>query len=160
MAAKANVALSTVRDFEKGRRVPIDNNIVAMEKALAEAGVFPVVQEGEPAGIRFSPRIKERDTYLPTLQLLSEAEDGFLTTSDLIRGLEHHFAPSGEDAEILEGRADTRFSQIVRNLVSHRDNPGNLIKEGWADYSKTRRGLRITQEGRRHLAVEMERQKT
>ena len=29
------------------------------------------------------------------------------------------FNPTGEDAEILQGRNDDKFSQIVRNLVSH-----------------------------------------
>lgn len=156
LAAAAKVALSTVRDFEKGRRVPIVNNIEAIQAVLAKAGVTPFSAEGEPGGIRYRPRIRERDTYLPILRLLSEAQDGFMPTSDLIRELERHFAPSGQDAEILAGRSDTRFSQIVRNVVSHRDTPGNLIEEGWAEYEKGKRGLRITQAGREHLAAEME----
>jgi transcriptional regulator with XRE-family HTH domain len=39
LAKKAGVSLSTVRDFEKGRRRPIANNIKAIEAALAEAGI-------------------------------------------------------------------------------------------------------------------------
>src|SRR5262245_168272 len=45
--------------------------------------------------------------------------DGSMKTADLIHALENWFAPRGEDAEILAGRSDTRFSQIVRNVVSH-----------------------------------------
>jgi len=39
LAKKAGVSLSTVRDFEKGRRRPIANNIKALESALAVAGI-------------------------------------------------------------------------------------------------------------------------
>jgi DNA-binding transcriptional regulator YiaG len=42
LAKAASVSLSTVRDFEKGRRVPIANNLNAMRKALEVRGViFP-----------------------------------------------------------------------------------------------------------------------
>jgi ribosome-binding protein aMBF1 (putative translation factor) len=39
LAAKASVSLSTVRDFEKGRRVPIANNLTAMKAALESGGI-------------------------------------------------------------------------------------------------------------------------
>jgi predicted transcriptional regulator len=39
LAKAASVSLSTVRDFEKGRRAPIANNMNAMVRALAEAGI-------------------------------------------------------------------------------------------------------------------------
>ena len=41
---------------------------------------------------------------------------GTITTSDLIKSLIKVLDPQGEDAEILFGRKDTRFSQKVRNL--------------------------------------------
>lgn len=53
LAKRAHVALSTVRDFEKGRRVPIKNNIEAMRAALESAGVIMVFEDGgKAAGIR------------------------------------------------------------------------------------------------------------
>lgn len=39
LASAAKVSLSTVRDFEKGRRVPIANNLGAMRVALENQGV-------------------------------------------------------------------------------------------------------------------------
>lgn len=39
LAKRASVALSTVRDFEKGRRTPIANNLEAIRRVLAEAGI-------------------------------------------------------------------------------------------------------------------------
>jgi hypothetical protein len=80
--------------------------------------------------------------------------DGFAETSDLIRHLEKAFRPSGEDAEILDGRSDTKFSQKVRNLVSHRNGPNGIVRLGLAEYDKLRKGLKITPRGRRYIGAE------
>jgi DNA-binding transcriptional regulator YiaG len=55
LAAAASVSLSTVRDFEKGRRVPIGNNLNAMITALhakgitfQENGIFGPAKEASP----------------------------------------------------------------------------------------------------------------
>lgn len=93
-----------------------------------------------------NPRISERELILPTLRLLSEDTRGWLATSDLISRLTRLFAPSGLDAEILEGRNDTYFSQKVRNMISHRDQPSSFINRGLAHYE--RGGLKISSLGR------------
>lgn len=92
------------------------------------------------------PRISERELVLPTLRLLDNDKRGWMGTSDIIARLTELFAPSGQDAELLERRGDTYFSQKVRNMISHRDQPSSFIHKGLAHYE--RHGLRISDEGR------------
>ena len=62
-------------------------------------------------------RITEPDLILPALYVIHNQPG--ITTGELIVELRSIFNPTGEDAEILQGRNDDKFSQIVRNLVSH-----------------------------------------
>lgn len=62
-------------------------------------------------------RISEIEIVPVALEVI-EQNPG-ITTSQLIMELTAIFNPQGEDAEILEGRNDTKFSQKVRNLKSH-----------------------------------------
>jgi hypothetical protein len=93
-----------------------------------------------------TPRISERELVVPTLRLLDDGDSGWMATSKLIARLTELFAPSGQDAEILEGRSDTYFSQKVRNMISHRDQSSSFIHNGLAHYE--REGLRISSQGR------------
>ena len=52
LANAASVSLSTVRDFEKGRRVPIANNLGAMETALRAKGA-QFLDDGQTSGVSF-----------------------------------------------------------------------------------------------------------
>ncbi|MDE2334684.1 MAG: helix-turn-helix transcriptional regulator [Rhodospirillales bacterium] len=51
LAVRAKVALSTVRDFEKGRRTPIANNLDALRRAINAAGIQMLEVDGKPVGI-------------------------------------------------------------------------------------------------------------
>lgn len=93
-------------------------------------------------------RISERDLVVPALEIMDGRPDGCVSTSDLIQELEDLFSPGGRDAEILEGRSDTYFSQKVRNMISHRHSPSSFIYKGYAEYDEDCRGLRITDKGR------------
>jgi ribosome-binding protein aMBF1 (putative translation factor) len=56
LAKRASVSLSTVRDFEKGRRLPIANNRAAIERVLNAAGIRMVERDGEAAGIEIEAK--------------------------------------------------------------------------------------------------------
>ena len=52
LSKRAQVSLSTVRDFEKGRRVPISNNLAAIRRAFEVEGIHLLEDtEGNATGI-------------------------------------------------------------------------------------------------------------
>ena len=56
LAKRANVSLSTVRDYEKGRHIPIAITLAAMRGAIESGGIQPTFAEDgvTPIGIRAS----------------------------------------------------------------------------------------------------------
>lgn len=99
---------------------------------------------------RMGARIRERDIRIPALEIMASQNNGYISTSDLIAELEKHFKPDGEDAEILDNRNDTKFSQIVRNIKSHKNTRTNIFARGYAE--EVGDGIRITDVGRSYLA--------
>lgn len=95
-------------------------------------------------------RITEQDLVLPALLLMSMQPDGCISTTQLICELETLMKPTGIDMEILAGRQDTRFSQIVRNLKSH----STFEKYGYAE--NIDQGFRITPIGKRLVEAKQE----
>lgn len=52
LAALSNLSESSIRDFEKGRRVPSINNLNAIRRALEDAGVIFIQENGAGPGVR------------------------------------------------------------------------------------------------------------
>jgi len=97
------------------------------------------------------PRIiKESELAIPALRAASRRKNGHISTSDLIKELGAELEPEGHDAEILEGRQDTHFSQKVRNLISHRTGASSMFSKGYAIYNQD--GIEITDAGKAFLA--------
>jgi transcriptional regulator with XRE-family HTH domain len=64
LAKASNLSESTVRDFEKGRRIPSINNLAAVERALESAGVIfqadkEMVSGGPGVRLKEGPLAKE-----------------------------------------------------------------------------------------------------
>lgn len=55
LAGKAGVSLSTVRDFEKRRRMPMRNNLLAIRHVLEQAGVTFEFSDDLAIGMRGGP---------------------------------------------------------------------------------------------------------
>jgi DNA-binding transcriptional regulator YiaG len=55
LAAAAKVGLSTLRDFETGKRVPIANNLAAIEAVLKAGGIEFLSDENGTLGIKHHP---------------------------------------------------------------------------------------------------------
>jgi transcriptional regulator with XRE-family HTH domain len=49
LAKRAGVGVSTVQDFERGLRLPIANNIAAIRRAIEDAGISLLFDEGGSA---------------------------------------------------------------------------------------------------------------
>ena len=59
LSKRANIGLSTIRQFENGIRTPITNNMLAMRRAFEQAGI---TLTDEPAGIVYAGTSASSDT--------------------------------------------------------------------------------------------------
>lgn len=69
-----------------------------------------------------SKTYSEKDLIIPALKIINESskDNGVgITISELIEKLREDLKPTGEDLTILQYRNDDKFSQKVRNLISH-----------------------------------------
>lgn len=94
-------------------------------------------------------RISEPYLVLPALYIIKKYPN--INTSELLHELRELLHPSGEDIEILHNRADDKFSQIVRNLVSHHTLDGRLqyTTQGKDEFGQTTH--KITMNGLEYL---------
>ncbi|WP_370677377.1 DNA damage-inducible protein D [Pleomorphomonas sp. PLEO] len=87
-----------------------------------------------------------KDLWKFALLVMALRTDGVISTSDLIAELPNYIHVPDGSQEALTGRNDNKFSQIVRNLKSHKTAKTNFIFQGYAE--DTKGGFRITAKGR------------
>ena len=90
-----------------------------------------------------SKRISENELIIPALFEMNKRKNGYISTSELIKNLRDRLTPTGEDIQQLTNRKDDKFSQKVRNLVSH----DTLTELGFAIYKDS--GFIISDKGRK-----------
>jgi hypothetical protein len=87
-----------------------------------------------------------RDLWKYALLVIATRPSGEMSTSDLLHELPEYIQIPPEASEGLAGRLDTKFSQLVRNLKSHKTTKTNFIYQGFAE--DIAGGFRITAKGR------------
>ena len=75
-------------------------------------------------------RVGEADISADVLAIIDAEPNREITTTKLVAEMRKRIPLGPGDQAILDGRKDDRFSQIVRNIKSHQDQPGNLVYEG------------------------------
>lgn len=111
--------------------------------------IAPEVRIAQPlAGPNLNDPVEidlRRDLWKYALLIMSVCPNGEISTSDLIERIPGYVRLSGEQMSANASRKDSKFSQIVRNLKSHKSTKTNFIFQGFAD--DIRGGFKITPKG-------------
>jgi hypothetical protein len=95
-------------------------------------------------------RVTEAEIGEAVLAICAAAATGECSIADLKTEIPNHIDLSAEDRVQSTTRPNEEmWEQQVRNLISHRATAGNIICEGYADY--TGNAIRITDAGRQYL---------
>ncbi|MBB6427036.1 DNA damage-inducible protein D [Sphingopyxis sp. JAI128] len=85
------------------------------------------------------------DLWKYALLIMSVRPNGEISTTDLINEMPNYVNLSEEHTAANASRKDSKFSQLVRNLKSHKTAKTNLIYQGYAE--DIRGGFKITPKG-------------
>ncbi len=97
-------------------------------------------------------RATEADIAIASLRIAAAQPNGIATYSRLKREIPNLIKLSTEDREQSVTRPNEElWEQLIRNIKSHSETPGNIICEGYATHVP-RVGYQITDAGRRYLA--------
>ena len=95
-------------------------------------------------------RVTEVEIGQAVLEICANTATGECSIADLKSEIPNYVDLSADDRVQSTTRPNEEiWEQQVRNLISHRTTAGNIICEGYADY--TGNAIRITDAGRKHL---------
>ncbi len=100
----------------------------------------PEPKASEPVEINL-----REDLWEYALLITSVRQNGEISTSDLIAAMPSYIHLSDDHTAVNASRKDSKFSQIVRNLKSHKTSKTNFIYQGYAEDIPG--GFRITDKG-------------
>lgn len=118
--------------------------IMGKTTALPDGAPLPLVEE-QPREVNL-----RLDLWKYALLVMATRDNGQISTKDLIEELPKYIRVPDGDQDILAGRKDSKFFQLVRNLKSHKTSSTNFIYQGYADavpdgFKITARGLTFVQ---------------
>lgn len=64
--------------------------------------------------------LSENQLIVPALLAMLNSPNGSIQTTDLINAISQQFVLDGQDLSPLQNRNDEKYTQIVRNLKSHK----------------------------------------
>jgi len=134
-------------------RLPIAPDVKKLQRASAKDQIenlrpmLDITPTIEPTTVASEKPINLRkDLWKYALLIMATKKDGKILTSDLIAELPNYIRVPDGSQEVLSSRKDSKFSQIVRNLKSHKTAKTNFIYQGFAEAIPD--GFRITERGR------------
>lgn len=127
---------------------PADNIGLAEKRIKSQPGdlLAALTLDAPVAPLEQQPINLRADLWKYALLIMATKPDGYVSTSGLIADLPLYIQVPDDSRSSLLGRRDNKFSQLVRNLKSHKGNKTNLIYQGLAEEYED--GLRITDRGR------------
>lgn len=135
--------------------LPVVDSIAKAEKraVIASSPPTPKPKKKETPAIsnEVAPPVVDLKTDLWKYALLVMVQQPKMeiSTSNLIKILPDYIAVPDDVAASTASRNDSKFSQLVRNLKSHKDAKGNFINQGYAE--PIPRGFRATEKGRQFV---------
>lgn len=137
-------AVESIKKAEKRlKAAPVPTMIEAEPSPKDESEVIEsAVLEPQPIDLR-------ADLWKYALLVMVQQPNMEISTSDLISELPKYIQIPAEAEQKNSSRGDSKFSQIVRNLKSHKDAATNFIKLGYAEAAP--RGFRATEKGRQFV---------
>lgn len=135
-------AVDSIKQAEKRVRIKEES----APPLLTETQSEPVTDEVAPEASKIDLRA---DLWKYVLLILVQQPDMEMSTTDLIDELPNYIQiPEGAE-QANESRGDSKFSQIVRNLKSHKTTKTNFIYRGYAEGIP--RGFRATEKGQKFV---------
>ena len=144
--------------------LPPADSIKAAEKRIAsmvapqiEAQASPIqaIEQAPPlpAPINQQPALQavslRHDLWKFALLVMVQRADMSISTTELVAELPKYITVPDDAASDNASRKDSKFSQIVRNLKSHKNSKTNFIFQGYAEDIKG--GFRATEKGKQFV---------